>query len=155
LLVTCKGCKKKIDRDAAYKIIINGKNNYYCNQLEYENIKNEKENRLKVIDLSFEIIGYTTNTSLMKELGEIAKVHTYTKMLRFMESNLNELNNIMTRNFTSEYGKIKYFATVIKNKIGDYKELIEKTEVNNFEFIRVMKYTPTKKKTFTDYINEY
>jgi hypothetical protein len=155
LLVTCKGCKNKIDRDTAYKIVTNGKNTYYCDQLEYENIILEKENRLKVIDLSFRIIGNTTNTSLMKELGDIAKIHTYTKMLKFMENNRNELTIIMNRNFTSEYGKIKYFSTVIKNKIGDFKEIIENNEVNNFEYIKVVKYTPTKKKTFTEYINEY
>jgi hypothetical protein len=155
LLVTCKGCKTKIERDIAFKVVVNGKNIYYCDQLEYENIILEKENRLKVIDLSFRIIGNTTNTSLMKELGDIAKIHTYTKMLKFMESNFNELNTIMNRNFTSEYGKIKYYATVIKNKIGDYKEIIENTEVNNFEFVKVVNYTPTKKKTFTEYINEY
>jgi hypothetical protein len=155
LLVNCKGCKTKIDRDNAFKVTVNGKNTYYCNQSEYENIILEKENRLKVIDLSFKILGNTTNTSLMKELGDIAKIHTYTKMLKFIESNLNELNNIMNRNFTSEYGKIKYFSTVIKNKIGDYKEIIEKIEVNNFEFVKVVNYSPTKKKTFTEYINEY
>jgi hypothetical protein len=155
LLVTCKGCKNKIERDIAFKVVVSGKNNYYCNQTEYENIILEKENRLKVIELAFEIIGHTTNTALMKELGDIAKIHTYTKMLKYMENNINELNKIMSRDFTSEFGKIRYFATIIKNKIGDYKEIIENTDVNNFEFIEVINYTPTKKKTFTDFINEY
>lgn len=155
MLVTCKGCKTKIDRDIAFKVVVNGKNNYYCDQLEYENINLEKESRVKVIDLSYQIIGNTTNTFLMKELGDIAKVHTYTKMSKFLGNYLNEFKKIMSREFPNEYGKIRYFAAVIKNKIGDYKEIIENTEVNNFEFVKVVNYTPTKKKTFAEYINEY
>jgi hypothetical protein len=155
LLVTCKGCKTKIDRDNAFKVVVNGKNNYYCDQLEYENIMLEKESRVKVINLSYEIIGQTTNTFLMKELGDIAKVHTYMKMSKFLGNYLNEFKKILSRDFPNEYAKIRYFAAVIKNKIGDYKEVIENTEVNNFEYVKVVNNTPTKKKTFTEYINEY
>jgi hypothetical protein len=155
LLVTCKGCKNKIDRDLAFKVVVNGKNTYYCNQTEYENIILEKESRVKIIDLSYEIIGNSTNTLILKEISEIGKIHTYYKFLKFMQSNYYELTKIMNKNNSNEYGKIKYFFTIIKNKIGDYKEIIENTDVNNFEFIEVTNYTPTKKKTFTDFINEY
>jgi hypothetical protein len=115
----------------------------------------EKESRVKVIDMSYEIIGNTTNTLVLKEISDIGKTHTYYKLLKFMQSNCYELTKIMNKNNSNEYGKIRYFFTIIKNKIGDYKELIENTEVNNFEYVKVVNYTPTKKKTFTEYINEY
>jgi len=155
LLVKCKICSEKIDRDTAYKISVNNKNSYYCNEEEYDNMMLEKESRTKVINLSFEIIGNTTNTSLLKELKSIADVHSYTKTLSFLEKNSHELATLMSRNFTSEYGKIRYFTTIIKNKIADFSYKQEKTEVNNFEIIETFKYIPIKKKSFADFINEY
>lgn len=156
MLVSCKGCKKKIDRDSAFKVTVNNKNNYYCNEDEYNEIQIEKESRLKVINYTFEIIGKTTNTVLMKELNEIGKIHTYRKTLRYLEKNLIDLNILMDRNFNSEYGKIKYFTTILKNQIGDFVEKKnEEIELWNHEFIDNIKYTPTMRKTFDKYIEEY
>lgn len=157
MLVTCKGCKKKIDRDTAFKVVIKDRNNFYCNANEYETINIEKESKNKVIDLSFEIIGETTNTALFKELTEIARIHTYSKLLKYMELNTIDLHVAMSRNdFIHEYGKIRYFAAIIKNQIGDFKEKIENTEVNDYvDVVEEVKYTPTKKKSFADFIDEY
>lgn len=155
MLVTCKACKTKIDRDTAYKVVIKEKNTYYCDVFEYEKINIENESRMKVIDLSFEIIGQTTNTSLMKELTDIAKVHTYAKLLKFMEENIIELDSAMTKEFVHEYAKIRYFSAIIKNQIGDFKEKVEETEVYNVDIVEEVKYTPTKKKSFADFIDEY
>jgi hypothetical protein len=156
LLVTCKGCKKKIDRDTAYKVVVKNKNTYYCDVDEYVKINTENESRFKVIDLAFEILGKTTNTTLMKEITEIAKVHTYTKLLKFMEENMIEIDAAMTRtDFVHEYAKIRYFAAIIKNQIGDFKEKVENTEVHDYDYVEEVKYTPTKKKSFADFIDEY
>jgi hypothetical protein len=158
LLVKCKGCTNKVDRDTAYKVIVKGKNTYYCNVEEYETINIEKESKNKVIDLAFELVGKTTNTALFKELTDISKVHTYTKMFKFMEENMIDLDVAMSRNdFVHEFAKIRYFAAIIKNQIGDYKEKleVENTEVHGFDFVEEVKYTPTKKKTFADFIDEY
>jgi hypothetical protein len=158
LLVTCKGCKKKIDRDTAYKVVVKNKNTYYCDVKEYESINIEKECKNKAIDLSFELIGKTTNTSLFKELTEIANVHTYTKLFKFIEANMIDLDTAICRNepYTHEYAKIRYFAAIIKNQIGDFKEKIETTEIHDFvDVVEEVKYTPTKKKSFADFIDEY
>jgi hypothetical protein len=157
LLVICKGCKNKIDRDTAYKVAVKNKNTYYCDVFEYERINTENESRFKVIDLAFELIGKTTNTTLMKEITEIAKVHTYTKLFKFMEENMIDIDAAMSRtDFVHEYAKIRYFAAIIKNQIGDFKEKLEDTEVHDFvDVIEQVKYTPTKKKSFTDFIDEY
>jgi hypothetical protein len=157
LLVKCKGCNLKIDRDTAYKVVVKNKNTYYCNVEEYETINIERESKNKVIDLSFEIIGQTTNTALFKELTEIAKVHTYTKMIKFMEENMIDLDAAISGNtFVHEYAKIRYFTAIIKNQIGDFKEKIENTEVHDYvDVLEEVKYTPTKKKSFADFIDEY
>lgn len=156
MLVKCKACSNKIDRDTAFKLVVKGKNNYYCNVEEYEKIKFENESRFKVIDMCFEIVGKTTNTTLMKEITEIAKVHGYGKLRNYMEDNLIELDaTISSGSFVHEYAKIRYFMAIVKNSIGDYKETIENTEVHDYDYVEEVKYTPTKKKSFTDFIDEY
>jgi hypothetical protein len=137
-------------------VVVKNKNTYYCDVDEYVKINTENESRFKVIDLAFEILGKTTNTTLMKEITEIAKVHTYTKLLKFMEENMIEIDAAMTRtDFVHEYAKIRYFAAIIKNQIGDFKEKVENTEVHDYDYVEEVKYTPTKKKSFADFIDEY
>lgn len=156
MLVKCKICKNKVERNEAYKVVVKDKNHYYCNVDEYVKWNEENESRRKVIDFAFEVIGETTNTSLMKDLSQIAKVHTYTKMINYMESNVEEIVNSMNKHFETEYGKIRYFTTIIKNSIGDFKEKKEETEeIYNLDVIEEVKYTPTKKKSFSDFIDEY
>jgi hypothetical protein len=157
LLVICKGCKKKIERNEAFKLTVKNRNTYYCSATEYETINIEKENKNKAIDLVFEIIGETTNTAIFKELTEIAKVHTYTKLFKFIEENMIDLDAAISGNtFVHEYAKIRYFSAIIKNQIGDFKEKIENNEVNDYvDVVEEVKYTPTKKKSFTDFIDEY
>lgn len=155
-MVKCKICKNKIERDDAFKVVIKDKNNYYCNALEYEQHNIEKESRFKSIDLIFEIIGETTNTNLFKEITEITKVHSYTKLLNYLEANQLELHKVMNKDFGNEYGKIRYFSTIVKNQIGDFKDKEINEEVTvHADIIEEVKYKPTKKKTFADFIDEY
>jgi YHS domain-containing protein len=156
LLVKCKVCSTKIDRDTAFKVVVKGTNRYYCNAKEYESFNIENENRFKVIDMAFDLVGKTTNTTLMKEITEIAKVHGYSKLRKYMEENMLEIDTALSRNnFTHEYAKIRYFAAIIKNSIGDFKEQVENTEVHGYDFVEEVKYTSTKKKSFADFIDEY
>lgn len=156
MLVKCKICKNKVERNDAYKVVVKDKNHYYCNVEEYVKWNEENESRRKVIDFAFEVIGETTNTSLMKDLSQIAKVHTYIKMINYMESNVEEIVNAMNKHFETEYGKIRYFTAIIKNSIGDFKEKKEETEeIYDLDVIEEVKYTPTKKKSFSDFIDEY
>lgn len=156
MLVTCKKCKAKIDRDGAYKVIVKNKNNYYCSQSEYDNMVLENESRLKAIDLSFELIGNTTNTALLKELSEIAKVHSYQKIKRYLESEFDYINKSMRKNFVNEYAKIRYFVAIIKNQIGDFM-INEKTAetLSYIDIVEDVKYSPTKRKSFNELIDEY
>lgn len=158
MLVNCKICKNKIERNEAYKVVVKDKNQYYCNVDEYVAWNEENESRMKVIDISFEIIGETTNTSLMKDLSQIAKVHTYTKIRKYLEDNFMDIDCIMTnKGIDTEYGKIKYFTAVIKNSIGEFREKVEESVevVQDLDIVKEVKYTPTKRKSFSDLIDEY
>lgn len=160
MLVKCRVCGKKNERNESFKVTVKGKNLYYCNAKEFEEMNIENESRLKVIDLTFEIIGETTNTSVFKELTAISKVHTYKKMLSYMEENLDVLFESMhNASSSNEYGKIRYFMAILKNSLGDYVvplPVIENNEeVVNVDVVEQVVYTPTKKKSFMDLIDEY
>ncbi|MNG19036.1 hypothetical protein D3C84_1031550 [compost metagenome] len=111
-----------------------------------------------MIDFSFEVLGETTNTSLMKDLSNIAKIHTYKKMINYLESDVENIVNALNKHFDTEYGKIRYFTAIIKNSIGEFREKIEDTEeeiIVGLDIVEEVKYTPTKKKSFSDLIDEY
>lgn len=157
MLVKCRICKNKIERNEAYKVVVKDKNQYYCNAEEFSEWNRENENRMKSIDLIFELIGETTNTSLMKELSQIAKVHSYTKIANYLETNMFDLDISMNKEFETEYGKIRYLMAIVKNSIADFKEKEDENEeiVPNVDFVEEVKYRPTKKKSFADFIDEY
>lgn len=158
MFVKCRYCGNKIDKNNAFKVIIKGKNNYYCNEKEYKKIEEEKANKIKIYEVIDEIFGYKViNTAMTKEISSIAKDETYTRVLNYVLENKQFLEKIMNKNFTNEYGKIRYFSTIIKNNIADYKEI--KKEENNYSFnIETVKtiYKPKKhKKTLHEYLEEY
>jgi YHS domain-containing protein len=154
--VTCKGCGSKIERETAYRHIHNGKNEYYCNENEFCKLKIEKENRINTLNLVNKVFGYIViNTAIHKELSEIAKIHSYTKIMNYIQDNIDKLQQSMNKDFNSEYGKIRYFSTIIKNNIIDYqmpKPTIDKI-IN--EEITNIKYTPKpRKKSINEYLTE-
>lgn len=157
MLVKCKGCGKKNERDISFKVVVKGKNHYYCNEGEYNKIQIEKESRVKILGLIQEIIGRTTNTVLFKELKVIADIHGYYRILNYIEHNKAVLIKNTNKHFNSEYSKIRYFCAILKNNISDYK--IEKEIIENdkgiTEFISVKYKSRKKKKSLNDYLNEY
>lgn len=43
MLVKCRKCGNKIDRNNAFKVVVDNKNVYYCNEKEYEEHVKEKQ----------------------------------------------------------------------------------------------------------------
>lgn len=50
MLVKCRLCGTKVDRNEAFKVVVGGKNNYYCNEAEYQKVLHERE--VKIIHMS-------------------------------------------------------------------------------------------------------
>lgn len=156
MLVKCKGCNNKIERNEAYKIILKGKNEYYCSEDEYRSIQDERssrENLLRKVELIFNEV--VTNTVLHKDLKTLSDKYTYRFIFNYVNDNEKKLTSVMSRNFDNQFGKIKYFVTILKNNLADYKP--PKEEVVKEVFIEVvqMKYKPKqRKKSISDYINE-
>lgn len=155
MLVKCKACANKVDRNEAFKVVINGKNNYYCNENEYLKLKVEKESRKNVLSLCEEILGKTTNTILMKDLKEIADIHTYLKVSQYLQANIIMLSKSIAKVNYNEFSRIRYLMAIIKNEIADFKIIKLEEEFSNIEVIENYNYQNIRRKTFLDYINEY
>ena len=157
MLVNCK-CHigNKIDRDIAYKVIVNNKNEYYCTEKDYLKIINDKENRKILLEKINDVFGYIiTNTILHKELSEISKVYDYEKINLYVVENMNALQKFMSKSFSSEYGKIKYFTTILKNNMKDYIVSIPVTNKQSDAEVVGVKYKPkNRKKSIEDYLDE-
>lgn len=157
ILVKCK-ChdNNKIERDTAFKVIINGKNEYYCTEKDYLLIKEEKENRINCIENINKIFGYViTNTALFKELKLIAEIHTYKKINLYLMDNISFLEKVMSKEFSREYGKIRYFMTILNNNLQDYKlKQPEPIKQLDIEMIEVNYKSKERKKNLSEYIEE-
>lgn len=147
MLVKCRICGNKIERNDAYKVVVNGKNEYYCNEKEYQKrLKDtaDKENTFKMIN---EIFGYeVTNSAIFKELKEIATNHSYEKVYSYLYDNKVMLERSLSKTFSSEYGKIRYFATIVRNNIVDYVIDYELYITNNEYEVLDIKYKAKKKR---------
>lgn len=150
-LVKCKICGNKIEKSVAYKIVINNKNNYYCNESEYRDWILNKEIKDNTYNLIYEIFGRkVTNTILFKEVGELSDIYTYKKIYVYLEENKVYLCNVMRKEFSSEYAQIRYFAAILKNSLVDFqfeKETkVKKIEVDipEYKFSRKNKRKPLK-----------
>lgn len=157
MLVKCKcHTNKKIDRDKAFKVVVNNKNEYYCTEQDYLKIKEDKEIRKLLIDKINEVFGYViTNTILFKELSEIAKIYPHAKINSYINDNLQLLQKYMSKSFNNEYGKIKYFTTILKNNLKDYIVSIPVVIKQSDAEIVEVKFKPkNRKKSMDDYLDE-
>lgn len=129
--VTCQICKKKIEKDTAYKITkispTNGKKKYfyYCSeeewQAEEDRKKKNKENKDKVYSLICDMFGYEiVNTKFFDEWSLWNKLKSNELIYKYIRENEDFLQEICDRSFDSEYQKIRYFSAILKNHLRDY-----------------------------------
>jgi len=152
--VYCKCHGKKIERANAFKVVLNGKNQYYCNEQEYINIQNNKKIKDNTYNLINDVFGYKViNTAIYKEINELLLITDYKTICDFIIAKSQYLSNVLNKDFNSEYAKIRYFATIIKNGLKDFKTE-NKEEVikqSNNEFYE-SKYKPkARKKSLLEY----
>lgn len=137
----CQICKTPLDTNTAYKIIDkNGKNKYYCSQTEYEaeeaRKKKTKEDKDKVYRLICDIMGEKEiiNSILWKEWAVWNKVADNEKIGKYLEENRDYLTSVIGRLTSSEFARIRYLSTIIKDKI---KEFVPRVEVEETPKIQV------------------
>lgn len=122
MLVKCRLCGTKVDKKEAFKVVVGGKNTYYCNESEYQKVLHEREVKDNTYECINQIFGYKVlNSALFKEINLLLEVYSYEHILAYLIENKEYLTRVLKKDFTSEYAKIRYFAAILKNNIADFK----------------------------------
>lgn len=157
----CKICGRQIDTNTSYKVIDkNGKNKYFCSQSEYEaeeaRKKKAKEDKDKVYRLICDIMGEKEiiSTALYKEWTVWNKVADNEKISKYLEENRDYLSSVIGRLDSSEFARIRYLSTIIKDRIKEFVPRVEEkpavVEVDdNFELFEP---TPVIKQQITEQV---
>lgn len=130
MLVKCRICGEKINKDTAYKITVNGTNFYYHSKEEYETEearkKKVKEDKDKVYNLICDMFGYEIqNTQFFAEWKLWNKLKPNDIIYRYLKENETYLKGICNRCYDTEFQKIRYFSAVLKNSLHDYVPKVE------------------------------
>ena len=131
----CKICGSNLDTKTAYKVTDkNGKPKYFCNQSEFETEEARKkkvqEDKDRVYYLICDIMGVNEilNTALWKEKMEWNKAFSDEIIAKYLEENKEHLVSMIARLDSSEYAKIRYLSTILKNSLRDFKPKVAKVE---------------------------
>lgn len=131
----CKICGSTLDTKTAYKVTDkSGKNKYFCNQPEFdaeaERKQKEKADKDRVYYLICDIMGEKEiiNTALFKEWQVWNKVADNAKIAKFLEENKEYLTSVFARLGSSEYARIRYLSTIIRDKIKSFVPKVEVVE---------------------------
>lgn len=142
----CKICGAGLDTATAYKITDkNGKNKYFCSEYEFETEEAKKkkaaEDKDRVYRLICDILGVNEilNTALWKEKIEWNKAFSDEFIAKYLEEKKDYLSSAIARLSGTEYAKIRYVSTVLKNSLRDFKPKVEVKEMprvveSSFEF---------------------
>lgn len=121
MLVKCRLCSTKIERNQAFKVVVGGKNAYYCNEAEYQQVLHDREVKDSTYECVNRIFGYKVlNSALFKEMNIILESYSYDYILAYLKDNEEYITNVLKKDFNSEYAKIRYFSAILKNNLQDY-----------------------------------
>lgn len=130
----CRICGTPYDTKDAYKVVVNNKNQYYCSQEEYETDlakkKKAAEDKDRVYRLICDIMNEKEiiNTILFKEWAVWNKVADNEKIGQYLEENQEYLTSVIARLQSSEFARIRYLSTIIKDKIKGFVPRVEVEE---------------------------
>ena len=122
MLVKCRLCGTKVDRNEAFKVVVGGKNTYCCNEAEYQKVLHEREVKDNTYECINQIFGYKVlNSALFKEINLLLDVYSYEHILAYLTENKEYIAKVLEKDFINEYAKIRYFAAILKNNLADFK----------------------------------
>ena len=131
----CKICGSALDTNTAYKVTDkNGKNKYFCSASEFkteeERKKKAAEDKDRVYRLICDIMGVNEvlNTALWKEKIEWNKAFSDEFIAKYLEEKKEYLSSAIARLSGSEYAKIRYISTILKNSLRDFRPKIIEAE---------------------------
>lgn len=151
----CRACGKPLESTVAYKVTIGKMNRYYCNEAEYtaDEQKKRKEQADKeiVYNIVCKIFGYRVqNSVLFKEWKDWNLLKSNEIISEYLSENEEYLTQAIGRLTSGEYAKIRYFSTILKNSLVDYRsKVIDTPKVKVVELSGFELFTPTIQQTET------
>ena len=130
----CQCCKKQLDTKEAFKVEVDGKNKYWCNEECYKITEEEKEKQAKIkaeydeiFETTKEIFGYEFNghSLLQRELKAWEKLTTRQKIILYLKENKDWLSTVMSKEFNGDYNRVRYYSAVVSSKLHDFKPKVE------------------------------
>lgn len=144
--VKCQICGKKIDRETAYKVEINGLNKYFCSQEEYEVEHERKAKKKRNLEVIAECYQYCTGyaeppyTVVNRELSDNLSTIDEETIVAFIEENREKLKKTVEKKierdgqFQKVYFAFRYLSGIIKREILEKKW--EATNLPKLQIIR-------------------
>lgn len=142
--VVCQICKTKGDSDIFYKVTDDkGKNKYYCNKEEYDNLKLEqKKFKDLMVYVAEEVLGYEDGQIvppvIVKKVRNMNKFYDYDVIHECFSINKETIQYwINNKNFDSEYGMSSYIMKIIESSINDvynkwkHRKTVEQRQEND------------------------
>lgn len=158
MLVKCKCCGNKIERESAYKVTTDKGNKYYCNKAEYEAMQKEKADKDAIYAEIVDIFGYKIqNSALFKEWKCWNELASNEKILSYIQENKDYIKGAVGRLNSTEYARVRYVSAILKNSLVDYKvesrkepEKIEVKKDSFFELFEPIKENKKMRKSFAE-----
>lgn len=158
MLVKCKCCGNKIERESAYKVMTDKGNKYYCSKAEYEAMQKEKADKDAIYAEIVDIFGYKIqNSALFKEWKCWNELASNEKILSYIQENKDYIKGAVGKLNSTEYARVRYVSAILKNSLVDYKvgsrKEPEKIEVKNdsfFELFEPIKESKKMRKSFAE-----
>ena len=126
----CKYDKKQLDTKTAFKVVIKEKNTYFCDEICYNKYLADKAEKEKlqaehddVFELTKQIFGYDFQSRglLRREVDAWAKISTMQKIIAYLKENQSWLTNVMSREFESDFHRVRYYSVIVSGKLHDFK----------------------------------
>ena len=143
----CGYDKNPLDTKTAFKVVIKGKNTYWCSEQCYAKYLADKEKQEKInaeyaeiYELTSKIFGYEFQSVglLRKEVLAWEKVGSRAKIIAYLKENMQWLKDVMNRSFESDFNRVRYYSTIVVGKLHDWKPRVEVKEVPNVVVEQVM-----------------
>lgn len=131
----CKHCGAWIDTKLAIQVNDDGKNRYYCNAscrtkhseelIEKAKVKAEYD---EIFEITKDIFGYEFNgySLLKREIGAWERLATRDKIIAYLKENKGWLSTTMSKEFSGDYNRVRYYSVVVASKLHDYNTKVPK-----------------------------
>ena len=109
-LCKCTHCKQQLSTDEAFKVVVKGRNKYYCSEEEYNQIQQEQKDKIKCLETIMTMLNVPfIQPVLLKEVNSLRDFYSYIVIERAFKDNEQSILWFLENKDTgSEFGKMKY-----------------------------------------------